>query len=105
MGDKQSALATVRSADALLPIEADPVDGTNAWRDLLFVPALVGEPAMTRDLLRRFLAIRSFMSPQDMWCSPFANGLRTDPEFRAILAAKGVDVTRGPGGEPVAATQ
>jgi TolB-like protein len=101
-GNRAAALARIAEADAVLPIEKDFVDGVVQWSRILFVPAMVGDREGTLRLLRRFLAIRSMVTPQHLWCSPWAADLRTDPDFRALLGAQGVDVTRDPGGRPVA---
>jgi TolB-like protein/Tfp pilus assembly protein PilF len=100
-GNGAEALARVAEAEAVLPIGADFADGLVIWSDLLFVPAMVGERSETLRLLQRFLAYRNPMTPPMLWCSPWANDLRTDPAFRAVMAKAGVDVSKDPGGRPI----
>ena len=102
-GNRAAALERVAEADRLLSIEEDPIDGAATWSQLLFIPNLVGERAQTLSLLNRFLAVRTSTTPQALWCSPWIAKLRSDPEFRAIMAQRGVDVSRDPAGRPIPA--
>ena len=42
---------------------------------------------------------RVIVAPHDMWFSPGSAPLRTNPEFRELMARYGVDVTRDPRAE------